>query len=31
MYLEYSLNMAEVVDFSMPEAFAKDYLDRIIK
>ena len=31
MYLEYSLNMVEVVDFSMPDAFAKDYLDRIIK
>jgi hypothetical protein len=28
---EYSLNMAEAVDFSMPDAFAKDYLDRIIK
>jgi hypothetical protein len=29
--LEYSLNMAEAADFSMPDAFAKDYLDRIIK
>ena len=28
---EYSLNMAEAADFSMPDAFAKDYLDRIIK
>jgi hypothetical protein len=27
---EYSLNMAEAADFSMPDAFAKDYLDRII-
>jgi hypothetical protein len=26
---EYSLNMAEAADFSMPDAFAKDYLDRI--
>jgi hypothetical protein len=24
---EYSLNMAEAADFSMPDAFAKDYLD----
>jgi hypothetical protein len=31
MCREYSLNMAEAVDFSMPDAFAKDYLDRIIK
>jgi hypothetical protein len=23
--------MAEAADFSMPDAFAKDYLDRIIK
>ena len=29
--LEYSLNMAEAAGFSMPDAFAKDYLDRIIK
>ena len=28
---EYSLNIAEAADFSMPDAFAKDYLDRIIK
>jgi hypothetical protein len=28
---EYSLNMAEAADFGMPDAFAKDYLDRIIK
>ena len=28
---EYILNMAEAADFSMPDAFAKDYLDRIIK
>jgi hypothetical protein len=28
---EYSLNMAEAADFSMPDAFAKEYLDRIIK
>jgi hypothetical protein len=28
---EYSLNMAEAADFSMPDTFAKDYLDRVIK
>jgi hypothetical protein len=28
---EYSLNMADAADFSMPDAFAKDYLDRVIK
>jgi hypothetical protein len=28
---EYSLNMAEAADFSMADAFAKDYLDRIIR
>ena len=29
--LEYSYNMAEAADFSMPDVFANDYLDRIMK
>jgi hypothetical protein len=29
--LEYSYNITEAADFSMPDVFANDYLDRIMK